>query len=115
MPLAPGLFSDTTGCLSLSRRPSATMRPERSVMPAGGNGISSRIGRDGYGSAAKAVAEPMAPIRNARKARIPHSDVSFARRSILRPELQAHALVHELQAIGLLVIDVRLDHAGGGH
>src|SRR5512144_453426 len=47
-----------TGWLSLTRRPSATSRAERSVIPAGGNGTISRIGREG-----KDCADPAADMR----------------------------------------------------
>jgi hypothetical protein len=46
-PLPPGLFSTMTGWLNLTRRPSATNRADRSVMPAGGAGTSIRSGREG--------------------------------------------------------------------
>ena len=45
--MAPGLFSTMTGWLNLTRRPSATNRADKSVMPAGGAGTSIRSGREG--------------------------------------------------------------------
>src|SRR5262245_44168547 len=53
-PLAPGLFSTMTGWPNFARGPSATSRAERSVMPAGGNGTISRMGREGNDCAAAA-------------------------------------------------------------
>src|SRR3954469_24504361 len=44
-----------TGWLNFTRRPSATSRADRSVIPAGGNGTLSRIGRVGNDCAAAAA------------------------------------------------------------
>src|SRR5262245_59792776 len=66
-PLAPGLFSTTTGWPNLARSPSATSRAERSVMPAGGNGTIKRIGREGKDCAAAAVESTRESSRLARR------------------------------------------------
>ncbi|CFW38247.1 Uncharacterised protein [Bordetella pertussis] len=47
MPLAPGLFSTTTGWPSSAAMPWPRLRATTSVMLPGGNGTTMRIGRSG--------------------------------------------------------------------
>src|SRR5688572_1428075 len=54
-PAAPVLLSTATGFFSTFSMAAATGRAVRSATPPGGNGATSVIGRDGYGSSATAV------------------------------------------------------------
>src|SRR4029077_9883437 len=58
-----------TGWLNFTRRPSATSRADRSVIPAGGNGTISRIGRVGKDCAAAAADTRTQPASAARRSR----------------------------------------------
>src|SRR3712207_5885914 len=56
LPVAPARFSTTTVCPSRGPSSSAAMRPVMSVVPAGGNGTTKRIVRDGHASCARGTA-----------------------------------------------------------
>src|SRR5205809_1405030 len=56
-PAAPVLLTTPTGFFSTFSSAAATGRAVRSATPPGGNGATSVIGRDGYGSCARAPPE----------------------------------------------------------
>src|SRR5215472_13998314 len=106
-PLAPDLFSTTTGWPNLARRPSPTNRAERSVMPAGGAGTIIRSGREGKDCANAEAAS------SRQKARLNSARMVF--RTLFRPQIDAHSLVHKLQRVGLIKRNRRLDQARAHH
>src|SRR5262249_58109027 len=121
-PLAPGLFSTITGWPNFARSPSATSRADRSVMPAGGNGTISRIGREGKLCAA-AAADSRRQERKASSARNLFPPPFFVMAELgpdmtpllFRPQVEADLLVDELQRISLVERNRRLDHAHAHH